>query len=371
MPLRRPDPGSRPHRVTLFPGDGIGPEVMSAARMAIDATGVEVDWDVQTAGAEAHAATGAAIPDAAIESVRDRGVALKGPLSASTDGSYRAPNVALRDALGLEVGIRPCRALPGTPTRFEETDLVLVRMLRDDLYAGIEFEPASREAGIVRELARDAGGREVSEDSGISIKPLSPAGAGRAIATAFEFATLGGREAVTAVHKASVMRQTDGLFLDVARRVAASYPAIRFRESMVDSICNRLVIEPSACDVLVAPMMYGDILADIGAGLIGGLGMAPGANYGVDCAVFEPVHGSAPRHAGEDRANPMAAILSGAMLLRYLGEDDAADRLEDAVAAVVAAGETLTYDLRRGSGEPPSGTAAVGEAVADAVRALG
>ena len=338
------------HRVTLIPGDGIGPEVCAAARRALEATGVPFEWDVQEMGAESYAREGPPLLERTIASVRERGLALKGPTSTPAGKGFRSINIALRKELDLYAGIRPCKHYPGVRTPFPGT-----RRGRDPHEPGGPVRGhrvPPRRGGRRRAAAagaRDArrravaGGRHLAEAA--VRDPRRPAVARRA----FEYARANGRRKVTAVHKATVMRYTDGVFLEACREVAAGYPDVEFDDRLVDNVCHQLVSHPEDCDVLLAPIMYGDILSDVAAGLVGGLGMAPGANVGDDAAVFEAVHGSAPKHAGHDRANPFALMLSGAMLLRHVDEDDAADRLEAAIAAVIEEG-TVTYDLKPDSG---------------------
>jgi isocitrate dehydrogenase (NAD+) len=352
------------YSVTLIPGDGIGPEVSDAARRCLEATGIGIDWDVHEAGAQAWEREGDPLPEHVVESIRVTGVALKGPISTPTGSGYRSANIALRDRLDLYAGIRPCRALDGVRTPFPHTDIAVVRMTGEDLYAGIEYERGMPATERLRALIAETDGRRLPADTGISIKPLSVSNAKRVITRAFEYARGEGRSKVTAVHKASVMRYTDGLFLAVAREVARDYPDLEFGERLVDSVCHDLVARPGASDVLVLPVMYGDIISDIGAGLIGGLGMVPGANVGDDCAVFEAAHGSAPRHAGRGTANPIGLILSGVMLLRHLGEATAAERLTAAVEMVVREGRSVTPDLKPRRDDP---TAVRTSEVADAV----
>ena len=354
------------HRVTLIPGDGIGPEVCEAARRAIEATGVTVEWDVQEFGADLYRQEGAALLGRVIASVRERGVALKGPTSTPSGGGFRSINIALRRELDLYAGVRPCRALPGIDTPFPQTDVVVVRMNTEDLYAGIEYARDEETAATLRDIVAATRGAELPADTGVSLKPLSHTGATRVARAAFEYARANGRRRVTAVHKATVMRATDGLFLEACREAAAGYSDIEFDDRLVDNACAKLVMRPQECDVLVMPMLYGDIVSDVAAGLIGGLGVAPGANLGDDAAVFEAVHGSAPRHAGQNRANPFALMLSGAMLLRHIGETEAATRLEDAIAGVTREGKTLTYDIARAAG--PASTSAVADAVVARLR---
>jgi isocitrate dehydrogenase (NAD+) len=348
--------------VTLIPGDGIGPEVCEATRRALEATGVPFDWDFQGISAEAYAREGPALLEQALSSVRERGLALKGP-TATPKGGFRSLNIALRNELDLYAGIRPAKHYPGIRTPYPGTDIVVIRMNLEDLYAGIEYAHDDEAASELRRLVRDTRGVELSSLTGISLKPLSGPAAARTAKRAFEYARANGRRKVTAVHKATVMRATDGVFLEAARDVAAGYSDIEFDDKLIDSVCHQLVSHPGDCDVLLAPIMYGDILSDITAGLVGGLGMAPGANVGDHAAVFEAVHGSAPRRAGHNRANPFALMLSGVMLLRHVGEEDAAERLEGAVAAAIEQGR-VTYDLKPARDDP---TAASTSEAADAV----
>jgi isocitrate dehydrogenase (NAD+) len=354
------------HRVTLIPGDGIGPEVCEAARRVVEATGVEIEWDLQEFGADAYEREGPALLERVIGSVRECGVALKGPTSTPSGSGFRSINIALRRELDLYAGVRPCRALPGIATPFPQTDVVVVRMNTEDLYAGIEYAREEDTAATLREIVAETRGAELPADSGVSLKPLSRAASVRVARAAFVYARHNGRERVTAVHKATVMRATDGLFLEACREVAAGYGDIGFDDRLVDNACAKLVMRPEECDVLVMPMLYGDIVSDVAAALVGGLGVAPGANLGDEAAVFEAVHGSAPRHAGENRANPFAMMLSGAMLLRHIGEVDAASRLEGAIADVTREGMTLTYDLARDA--EPATTSEVTQAVVERLR---
>lgn len=348
------------HQVTLIPGDGIGPEVCEAARRALEATGVAFEWDVQELGAESYARAGPPLLERAIASVRERGAALKGPTSTPAGKGFRSVNIALRNELDLYAGIRPAKHYAGIRTPFPGTDVVVIRMNLEDLYAGIEYRHDEEAAAQLRRLVHDTHGVELSPQAGISLKPLSGPAAARVARRAFDYARKNARRKVTAVHKATVMRYTDGAFLEACREVAGDYPDIEFDDRLVDNVCHQLVAHPAQCDVLLAPIMYGDILSDVAAGLVGGLGMAPGANVGDSAAVFEAVHGSAPRHAGHNRANPFALLLSGVMLLRHIGEEEAADRLEGAIAAVIEEGKVLTYDLKP---DAPAGTSEVADAV--------
>jgi isocitrate dehydrogenase (NAD+) len=351
------------HPVTLIPGDGIGPEVCAAARRAIEATGVAIEWDLQEFGAEAYLREGPALLERVIGSVRERRVALKGPTSTPSGAGFRSINIALRRELDLYAGVRPCAALPGIATPFPQTDVVVVRMNTEDLYAGIEYARDEETAVTLREIVAATRGAELPADSGLSLKPLSHGASARVARAAFEYARANSRRRVTAVHKATVMRATDGLFLEACREVAGGYHDVEFDDRLVDNACAKLVMRPEECDVLVMPMLYGDIVSDVAAGLVGGLGVAPGVNLGDDAAVFEAVHGSAPRHGGHNRANPFAMMLSGAMLLRHVGENDAAARLEGAIADVTREGKPLTYDIA-GHGEPAS-TSEVTQAVVE------
>lgn len=313
------------HRITLIPGDGVGPEVTEAARLVIDASGAEIEWEVALAGEALVPECGTPLPPQTLESVRKNGVALKGPLTTPVGSGMRSVNVALRQELDLYANVRPARSLPGVPSRYRGVDLIVVRENTEDLYAGIEHQ--------------------VGKDAAESIKIITRPGSERIARFAFELARRWGRRKVTVVHKANIMKLTDGLFLECAREVSAQYPDIACDEMIVDAMCAKLVQSPENYDVLLAPNLYGDIISDLCAGLVGGLGVAPGANIGDAAAVFEPVHGSAPKHAGKNRVNPLAAILSGVMMLRHLGEEEAAGRVESAVVAVLEEGKHLTYDL--------------------------
>jgi isocitrate dehydrogenase (NAD+) len=348
--------------LTLIPGDGIGPEVCEAARRAIEATGVAIEWDLQEFGADAYVREGPALLERVIGSVRERGVALKGPTSTPSGSGFRSINIALRRDLDLYAGVRPCRALSGIATPFPEIDVVVVRMNTEDLYAGIEYEREEETAATLRAIVAETRAARLPDDTAVSLKPLSWGASLRVARAAFEYARANGRRRVTAVHKATVMRATDGLFLEACRAAAADYDDLAFDDRLVDNACAKLVMRPGDSDVLVMPMLYGDIVSDVAAGLVGGLGVAPGVNLGDEAAVFEAVHGSAPRHAGANRANPFAMMLSGAMLLRHVGEADAAARLERAIEDVTREGRTLTYDLARDGTEPAS-TSEVADAV--------
>ena len=332
------------YNVTLIPGDGIGPELTEATRRVLEASGVKFNWDVVHAGVDVMEEYGTPLPTHVLDSIRKNKVALKGPITTPVGSGFRSVNVAMRKELDLYTCLRPCKSYPGAPTYYRDIDIVMVRENMEDLYAGIEFEEGSRQAKELIDLVASMGSK-IRSDSGISIKPLSEFGSRRIVKWAFEYARTNGRKKVTAVHKANIMKYSDGLYLRVAREVAAGYPDIEFEDRIVDNMTMQLVKKPQFYDVLVCPNLYGDILSDLCAGLVGGLGLAPGANIGDEVALFEPTHGSAPKYKGMNKANPMAQMLSGVMMLRYLGEKEAANRVEDGIAAVVAEGENVTYDL--------------------------
>jgi isocitrate dehydrogenase (NAD+) len=355
---------TRSHRVTLLPGDGVGPEVVEAARRAIEATGVKFYWDVVNIGASAQERYGSVLPDKALDSIRLNKVALKGPVTTPVGYGFRSVNVALRKILDLYACLRPCKIYPGAPTQFKDVDIVIIRENTEDLYAGIEFARDSAEALRLIDFIRDATGDEVRRDSGFSIKAISESGTRRIVKFAFDYARASKRKKVTAVHKANIMKFSDGLFQSVAKEVAAQYPDIEFEDMLIDALCMRLVVRPQQFDVLVLPNLYGDIVSELCAGLVGGLGFAPGANIGDSAAVFEATHGSAPKHAGKNRVNPMAMMLSGVLMLRHLNEARAADRLEKAIAEVVAEGKSVTYDVKADPDDPTAvGTSQVADAV--------
>jgi isocitrate dehydrogenase (NAD+) len=332
--------------VTLIPGDGIGPEVTEAARRVIDATGVSVNWEIQEAGSDVMEKYGTPLPDAVLESIRKNKVALKGPITTPIGTGFRSVNVSLRRQLELYACLRPAKWYQGVRTRYENVNLVVARENMEDLYAGIEFEQGRPETERLIGTLSELSGASIRPDSGISIKPISITGTERIVRFAFEYARANNRRKVAAVTKANIMKFTDGLFLRTARRVAEGYPDVEFQEVLVDNMCMQLVQKPEEYDVLVLPNLYGDIISDLCAGLVGGLGVAPGANIGADMALFEPVHGSAPKYTGQNKTNPTATILSGVMMLRHLGEAEAADRAEGALAEVIREGESVTYDLK-------------------------
>jgi isocitrate dehydrogenase (NAD+) len=356
-----------PRRVTLIPGDGTGPEIAEATRRVIEASGVEITWDVQDAGADVMDEFGGnPLPDHVLDSIKRNGVALKGPITTPVGTGFRSVNVALRKTLDLYGQVRPCRTYPGVRSRYEGVDLVVVRENTEDLYAGIEFEEGSPEAhGLIAWLEENARSR-VRSDSGLSLKPISVVGTRRIVQFAFDYARKNDRRKVTAVHKANIMKFTDGLFLRVAREVADENSDIEFEDRIVDNLSMQLVQRPEEYDVLVCPNLYGDIVSDLAAGLIGGLGLAPGGNFGTHAAVFEPTHGSAPKYTGQNKVNPIAMMLSGVMMLRHLEERAAADRLEAAIADVIAEGKRVTYDMKPARDDPTAvGTSEVADAIID------
>ena len=337
------------YRVTLIPGDGIGPEIATAMQRVVEATGVVIDWDVQQAGEALIATEGTPLPEGVIDSIVANGIAIKGPVTTPIGTGFRSINVELRKRLDLFTNLRPSLSIPGTGARYDNVDLVIFRENTEDLYAGIEFEMGSDGAARIAQVVAELGAGTIRSDAGISIKPISVMGTRRIVKAAFDYALANGRKKVTAVHKANIMKHSDGLFLAVAREVAAEYATagIEFDDMIVDATCMQLVIDPTRFDVLVLPNLYGDIVSDLCAGLVGGLGMAPGANIGERAAIFEAVHGSAPDIAGKNLANPTAIILTAAMMLRHLGEQAAAEQIESAVTAVIGRGEALTGDLQR------------------------
>jgi isocitrate dehydrogenase (NAD+) len=334
------------HRVTFIPGDGIGPEVAEATRRVLEATGVEFQWDNVVIGSRAQKQFGTPLPDQALQSIRKNKVAIKGPVTTPISTGFRSVNVTLRQTLDLYACLRPYKVYPGIKTPFPGVDIVVVRENTEDLYAGIEFATDGSQTNQLLDLVLNATGKELRRDSAVSLKVISETGSRRIVRFAFEYARQNGRKKVTAVHKANVLKFSDGLFLDTAREVAKQYGEVEFSDILVDAACMELVRKPRMFDVLVLPNLYGDIISDLCAGLVGGMGVAPGANIGDDAAIFEPSHGSAPKYAGKNRVNPMAMMLSGVMMLRHLGEENGAHRLESAIAEVIAEGKNITYDLK-------------------------
>lgn len=355
------------YRITLIPGDGTGPELAEAARRVIDATGVEIDWEIQEAGIDVMEKTGTPLPTQVLESIKRNKVALKGPITTPIGTGFRSVNVAMRHALNLFACVRPCKSYPGVNTRYSDIDQVIIRENTEDLYAGVEFDLGSPEVEKIIEMAPVG---KIRPDSAISIKSISRSASEEIIRYAFEYAKENGRRKVTAVAKANIMKFTDGLFFKVGREVAKEYQGvIEYEEALVDAICMQLVQRPKHFDVLVLPNLYGDIISDLCAGLVGGLGVAPGANIGNGVALFEPTHGSAPKYKGLNRVNPTAIILSGVMMLKYMGEKEAADRLERAVMEVIRQGKDVTYDLKPDRNDPTAvGTSQMADAIINQLR---
>jgi isocitrate dehydrogenase (NAD+) len=357
------------YNITLIPGDGVGPEISEATRRVLEATGVKFKWEMAYAGAAVMKKEGTPLPDSVFDSIRKNKVALKGPVTTPIGTGFRSVNVALRKSLDLYACVRPCKTYPGVPSPFENVDIVIVRENTEDLYAGIEFEKGTREAAELIEFINRRKANAIRPDSGLSIKMISEFGTRRIVKYAFEYARKYGRKKVTATQKANIMKFSDGLFLSVAREVARDYPDIEFQDALIDNLCMQLVRRPQEFDVIVAPNLYGDIISDLCAGLVGGLGLAPGANIGEGIALFEPTHGSAPKYTGLNKVNPMAMMLSGMLMLRHLGEEKAADRLEKAIAAVIAAGKSVTYDMKSRRDDPTAvGTSQVADAVIQAMK---
>lgn len=359
------------HNVTLIRGDGTGPELVEATRRVLEAalepSGSNFNWDVVEAGVDVMETAGTPLPDNVLESIRRNKVALKGPITTPIGTGFRSVNVALRKELDLFACVRPCKSYKGVRSRYENIDITIVRENTEDLYAGVEYPVDSPEAAQIIDMA----GGKIRRDAAISIKPISRTGTRRIVKHAFDYAVENGRKKVTAVAKANIMKYTDGLFYEVAREVAKEYEGrVEYDEWLVDAMCMQLVQKPENYDVLVMANLYGDILSDLAAGLVGGLGVAPGANIGEDTALFEATHGSAPKYKGQNKVNPTALILSGLLMLRYLHEKEAADRLERAVSDVIAEGKDVTYDMKPDRNDPTAvGTSQMADAIIAKMRA--
>ncbi len=357
------------HRITVIPGDGIGPEIVDATIRVLEATGVAFDWDYREAGLDAAEKYGSVLPEEVLDSVRANKVAIKGPITTPRGGGFRSVNVALRKMLDLYACLRPAKSYPGVRSRYQNIDLVIVRENHEDLYAGVEFEKGDPAIQKIGELTDAAGMGRIREDAGLSLKIISERGTTRVARFAFEYARKYGRKKVTVVAKDNILKFTDGLFFATARHVAEGYSDIDYQEVLVDNMAMQLVQKPENYDVLLLPNLYGDVLSDLCAGLVGGLGVAPGANLGDEIALFEPVHGSAPKYAGQNKVNPMALMLSGVMMLRHIAETDAADRMEHALAAVIAEGKSVTYDMKPSPDDPTAvGTSQVADAVIEKMK---
>ena len=357
--------------VTLIKGDGIGPELAEATRRCIDATGARINWDITEAGVDIMEQLGTPLPDATIESIKKNKIALKAPITTPVGTGFRSINVHLRQLFELYACLRPCKSYKGVRSRYDNIDLVIVRENTEDLYAGIEFEKGKDDTAELRDWLNKHSKRQIGPNAGISIKPISVEGTTRIVKYAFDYAVKMGRKKVTSVHKANIMKFSDGLWLEVSRQVAKDYPNIEFEDRIVDNMCMQLVQKPELYDVIVLPNLYGDILSDLCAGLIGGLGMAPGANIGKGIAVFEATHGSAPKYKGQNKVNPTALILSGMLMLRHLNLMKEADKLEKAVAAVIEEGKDVTYDMKPDRNDPTAvGTSEMADAIIEKIKKM-
>ncbi len=355
--------------VTLITGDGIGPEIAEAARRCIDATGAQINWETAQAGEDVMAKTGTPLPDATIESIKKNRLALKAPITTPVGKGFRSINVHLRQTLDLYACLRPCKSYKGVRSKYSDIDLVVVRENTEDLYAGIEFQKGKDDTAEIIDWLNKHSKRQITKDSGISIKPISVQATQRIVRFAFDYARKMKRKKVTSVHKANIMKFTDGLWLEVSREVATQYPDIEFEDRIVDNMCMQLIQKPELYDVIVLPNLYGDIISDLCAGLVGGLGIAPGANIGDEIAIFEATHGSAPKYKGQNKVNPTALILSGVMMLRHIGKTAEADKLENAVAAVIAEGKNVTYDMKENRDDPTAvGTSQMADAIIEKIK---
>jgi len=350
--------------VTLITGDGIGPEIAEATRRCIDSTGAQINWEIAEAGVEVMEREGTPLPERTVELVKKNGITLKAPITTPVGTGFRSINVHLRQAFELYACLRPCKSYPGVRSRYKDIDLIVVRENTEDLYAGVEFEEGKDDTAELINWINEHNERKIRQDSGVSIKPISIHGTDRIVRFAFEYARKLGRKKVTSVHKANIMKYSDGLWLDVSREVAKDFPDIEFEDRIVDNMCMQLIQKPELYDVIVLPNLYGDIISDLCAGLVGGLGVAPGANIGDNAAIFEATHGSAPKYKDLNKVNPTALILSGVMLLKHIGKMEEADRLESAVATVIVEGKDVTYDMKENRDDP---TAVGTNQMADAI----
>lgn len=359
------------HIITLIPGDGTGHEITEATKRVIEATGVDIEWDIVHAGAEVYEREGTVLPENVLKSLRKNKVGLKGPITTPIGTGFRSVNVAMRKIFDLYACVRPCKSYKGVRSRYENIDIVIIRENTEDLYAGIEFEQGKKETDDLINYISGINETPIKKDSGISIKPISISGSERIIRFAFEYARKNNRKKVTGVHKANIMKYTDGLFLDVFKRIAAEYPDIASEDRIIDNMCMQLVQKPELYDVLVLPNLYGDIISDLAAGLIGGLGVAPGGNIGVELALFEPTHGSAPKYKGLNKVNPVAMMLSAVLMLRHIGEDSCADVMEKAIAQVIAEGKSVTYDMKPSPDDPTAvGTSQMADAIIKEIKKI-
>jgi isocitrate dehydrogenase (NAD+) len=357
------------YNITLIPGDGIGPEVVEAARRCVEATGVKINWEVQEAGSDVMEKYGTPLPDQVLESIKKNKVALKGPITTPIGKGFRSVNVAIRQRLDLYACLRPCKSYKGVRSKYENIDLVVVRENTEDLYAGIEFEIGKPETKDLIKFVEKTINKKIREDSGISLKPNSITGTKKIVKFAFDYAVKHNRKKVTSITKANILKHSDGLFMHNSREVAGDYHGkIEYEDRLIDNMCMQLVQKPELYDVLVLPNLYGDILSDLCAGLVGGLGIAPGANIGDEIAVFEAIHGSAPKYKGQNKVNPTAMILSAVLMLDWIGEKEAAKKLDNATARVIVEGKSVTYDLKPHRDDPTAvGTSQMADAIIKAI----
>jgi len=357
------------YKITLIPGDGIGPEITDATVKVVEATGVNIEWDVVNAGADVYELEGTVLPDRVVKSLRENKVGIKGPITTPVGTGFRSVNVAMRKLFNLYACVRPYKSYEGVRSRYSGIDLVVIRENTEDLYAGIEFKKGEAETKQLIEFIKEKQDAQIREDSGISIKPISVEGSEKIIRFAFDYASKNGRKKVTGVHKANIMKYSDGLFLEVFRKIAAEYSDIEAEERIVDNMCMQLVQKPELYDVLVLPNLYGDIISDLAAGLVGGLGVAPGGNIGEGIALFEPTHGSAPKYKGQNKVNPTAMMLSAVMMLNHIGEKESADKLEISIAEIIKEGKYVTYDLKPDREDPTAvGTSEFADAVVKKIK---
>ena len=355
--------------VTLVTGDGIGPEIAQATQRCVDATEPGINWELAEAGSEVMERVGTPLPDTTVDLIKKNGVALKAPITTPVGTGFRSINVHLRQSLDLYACLRPCKSYKGVRSRYTDIDLVVVRENTEDLYAGIEFEKDKDDTAEIINWINQHSSRTITEDSGVSIKPISVAATQRIVRFAFDYARKMSRKKVTSVHKANIMKYSDGLWLEVSRQVAKEYTDIEFEDRIVDNMCMQLIQKPELYDVIVLPNLYGDIISDLCAGLVGGLGVAPGANIGQKGAIFEATHGSAPKYKGQNKVNPTALILSGVMMLRHLGKMAEAEKLENAVAAVIEEGKNVTYDMKPDRNDPTAvGTSQMADAIIEKIK---
>ncbi len=359
------------HNITLIPGDGIGPEITEDTVKVVEATGVDINWDIVNAGAEVYEREGTVLPQSVIDSLKKNKVGIKGPITTPVGTGFRSVNVMMRKLFNLYACVRPCKSYPGVRSKYSDIDLVIVRENTEDLYAGIEFECGKNETAELIDFIKDKKDIQVRKDSGISIKPISIGACENIIRFAFEYAVKNNRKKVTCVHKANIMKYSDGLFLKVFKEIAPEYNEIESEDRIVDNMCMQLVQKPKLYDVMVLPNLYGDILSDLAAGLIGGLGVAPGGNIGKEIALFEPTHGSAPKYKGENKVNPIAMMLSAVLMLRHIEEDRCADLLESAIAQNIKEGKFVTYDMKPSRDDLTAvGTSEVADAVVEKIKLL-